>query len=147
MFDQNMYSAGIQNFRVLVVEREDEGRNLFGTVLSLLGVTDSHFENDALGALRKIECGLLKQRKCPFDLLIVNNRIPGMSGLELIGRLRQERELRGMSIILTTRECPEEILQECNRLEVCALLRQPLDFENASLIIYEAYLSSSQTWV
>jgi CheY-like chemotaxis protein len=143
----NKYGAEIQDYRVLIVEKEDRVRELFGTVLSVLGVKYGYFANDALVALRRIQKGLLKQRKCPFDLLIVNNEMPDMSGMELIGRLRQERELRGMSVIVTTRECPEEILQECNRLEVCALLRQPFDLENLCLIIYEAYLSSSQARV
>ena len=143
----NKYGDEIQDYRVLIVEKEERVAEFFGTVLSLLGVKHSYFANDGLVALRQIQKGLLTQRKCPFDLLIVNNGMPGMSGMELIGCLRQERELRGMSIIVTTRESPEEILQECNRLEVCALLRQPFDLENMCLIIYEAYLSSSQARV
>jgi CheY-like chemotaxis protein len=136
----NKYGAEIQDYRVLIVERENRVTEFFGTVLSVLGVKHIYFADDGRVALRQIQKGLLTQRKCPFDLLIVNNGMPGMSGMELIGCLRQERELRGMSMIVTTRESPEEILQECNRLEVCALLRQPFDLENM-------YLSSSQARV
>jgi len=69
-------------------------------------------EKDAFGA-------------APFDLIVVDNRLPKESGIELIKRLR-ERAVKSKVILMTAYETPE-VKSEAKRLKVDRYLRKPFD--------------------
>lgn len=60
-----------------------------------------------------------------FDLILVDNRLPKGSGIDLIRRLR-ERSVRSRVILMTAYETPE-VKAEARRLKVDRYLKKPFD--------------------
>lgn len=60
-----------------------------------------------------------------FDLILVDNRLPKGSGIDLIRRLR-ERAVRSRVILMTAYETPE-VKAEARRLKVDRYLKKPFD--------------------
>ncbi|MEX0787893.1 MAG: response regulator [Anaerolineales bacterium] len=70
------------------------------------------------------EEALLELARSPVDVLVTDLRLPGISGLELLGRARQMNpEARA---ILLTGQPTEEIQYQAEALGVVAFLRKPL---------------------
>ena len=60
-----------------------------------------------------------------FDLIVLDNRLPGESGIEMIRRLR-ERAVSSKLILMTAYETPD-VKSEAKRLKVDRYLRKPFD--------------------
>lgn len=63
--------------------------------------------------------------EAPFDLLVVDNRLPRESGIEMLRRVR-EQEVSSKVILMTAYETPE-VKAEAKRLKVDRYLRKPFD--------------------
>ena len=61
----------------------------------------------------------------PFDLLLLDNRLPKESGIDLVRRVR-ERAVRSKVILMTAYETPD-VKTQVKRLEVEGYLRKPFD--------------------
>lgn len=61
----------------------------------------------------------------PFDLLVTDQSMPGMSGLELADRLRNTGET--LPIVLYTGNDESVPSGEARRLGIAAILRKPID--------------------
>ena len=61
----------------------------------------------------------------PFELIILDNRLPKMSGIEVVKRVR-ERSVKSKLILMTAYETPE-IKAEAKRLKVDRYLKKPFD--------------------
>jgi two-component system response regulator (stage 0 sporulation protein F) len=62
-------------------------------------------------------------RKEPFDLVVVDYKMPGMSGFDVFAQARQLHP--GMSVILVTGHGTPEILNEAQRMGFKAVLLKP----------------------
>ena len=62
-------------------------------------------------------------RKEPFDLLVLDYKMPGMSGFEVYAQAKQLHPK--MSVILVTGHGTPEILNEANRMGFNAILLKP----------------------
>jgi DNA-binding response OmpR family regulator len=60
-----------------------------------------------------------------FDLIVLDNRLPGESGIEMIRRLR-EKAVTSKVILMTAYETPD-VKTEAKRLKVDRYLRKPFD--------------------
>jgi two-component system chemotaxis response regulator CheY len=60
------------------------------------------------------------------DLLIVDVKMPGMDGLELVRRIRKQPETRDIPIVLLTASVADEIEGEGKRAGANALLHKPI---------------------
>jgi DNA-binding NarL/FixJ family response regulator len=63
----------------------------------------------------------------PFDVVITDHRMPRMSGLELVRRLRK-REFKGKILVLSAHLSDEDI-HAYEDLEVDMMMSKPFDFE------------------
>ncbi len=73
----------------------------------------------------------------PFDLIVLDNRLPRESGIEVVKRIR-ERSVKSKVILMTAYETPE-VKAEAKRLKVDRYIKKPFDLtamveEVASLI-------------
>jgi DNA-binding response OmpR family regulator len=61
----------------------------------------------------------------PFDLIVLDNRLPGESGIELIRRIR-DRAVTSKVILMTAYETPD-VKVDAKRLKVDRYLKKPFD--------------------
>ena len=61
----------------------------------------------------------------PFDLIVLDNRLPGESGVAMVRRLR-EQSVASKLILMTAYETPD-VKAEAKRLKVDRYLRKPFD--------------------
>jgi DNA-binding NtrC family response regulator len=62
-------------------------------------------------------------RKEPFDLMVLDYKMPGMSGFEVF---QQARALHpGMAVVLVTGHGTPEVISEANRMGFSAILLKP----------------------
>lgn len=101
--------------RILLVDDERDVLNLNADVLVRAGYLVDTAEDGASG------WKALKANR--YDVLITDNTMPGVTGLELIKKARSEDMT--LSVILASGTVPAEELNRCPWLEVSALLPKP----------------------
>ena len=101
--------------RILLVDDERDVLNLNAEVLVRAGYLVDTAEDGASG------WKALKANR--YDVLITDNSMPGVTGLELIKKARSEDMT--LSVILASGTVPAEELNRCPWLEVSALLPKP----------------------
>jgi two-component system response regulator (stage 0 sporulation protein F) len=107
--------------RVLIVDDAGPVIVLCVNVLQSLGY--------AAKGVNRGEAALDLLRKEPFDLMIVDYKMPGMNGLQVWEQARSIRE--GMSFVLVTGHATPQIIDEANRLGCQSILLKP--FTSAQL--------------
>jgi len=65
-------------------------------------------------------------KEAPADLAIVDWNMPQMSGIELLGCIREDRELRDMPVVMITAEANREIVAEAAESDIDAYILKPL---------------------
>ena len=105
--------------RVLVVDDDRELRRFSATVLGATGYEVEVAEDGAVGwwALRA----------GAYDLLITDNEMPKMSGVELVSQMRSEALF--IPVIMATGEVPTEELERRPELRIDATLLKPFSGE------------------
>jgi CheY-like chemotaxis protein len=101
--------------RVLVVDDDDEMRRLLRRSLESDGhrVTEQDRGAEALATLRE----------GTFDLVILDNRMPGLSGLDLLPMLR--REFPNLPVLLVTAFGGRQVAASALRLGAASYLEKP----------------------
>jgi CheY-like chemotaxis protein len=101
--------------RILLVDDDRDIRSLNVEILKSSGYEVEIAENGAAG-WRALQTN-------HYDLLITDNSMPGVTGLELIKQLRSEDMT--LSVILASGTVPAEELNRCPWLQIDALLPKP----------------------
>jgi CheY-like chemotaxis protein len=65
-------------------------------------------------------------QKQPMDFAIVDWNMPSMTGVELLGRMREEKILRDMPVVMVTAEANREIVAEAAESDIDAYILKPL---------------------
>lgn len=65
-------------------------------------------------------------QKDPVDLAIVDWNMPTMTGVELLGRIRDSKILRDMPVVMVTAEANSEIVAEAAESDIDAYILKPL---------------------
>ncbi len=81
--------------KILIVDDEADLVDAISTRLTYLGYEVDEAQNgrEGLGAYLQ---GLMND--APFDLILLDIRMPGMTGTEMLAALRKEEELRGIAV-------------------------------------------------
>ena len=83
--------------RALVVDDNDTNRRILERQLAALGVR-SHSVSDAPAAFQALQDGARDSE--PFDVLLTDMQMPGMSGLELTRMVKNDPLLRGIPVVV-----------------------------------------------
>ena len=116
--------------RILIVDDFEAGRLVLRKLLELKGYACQEAGN----GLEALET--LQTKK--FDLVITDNKMPEMTGLELIQSLAQRPKDQRPTIILLTGHPSQEVYHEAQRADVWAIFKKPYDFQELFLKISSA---------
>lgn len=120
----NAPASALHGLRVLIVDDEEDFARALASRLELRGLTASC----AFSGEQAFE--LLRQ-KLP-DIMLLDMRMPGLSGVELLRRLRLEGLIAGgekLPILVITGHCSEEDHTEAHKLGIQGYHAKPLDME------------------
>jgi len=107
--------------RILIID--DEAKVAFFLQEGLKGLGDEY----EVRTIESAELALEQMNRHSFDLLVVDFRLPGISGLDLIERVRNVNP--DIKTILITAYGSPEIEQEAYRLDTCRYLHKPFRIE------------------
>jgi CheY-like chemotaxis protein/predicted regulator of Ras-like GTPase activity (Roadblock/LC7/MglB family) len=111
-----------QKKQILVVDDHFEMLEFLRSMLTI-----ANPEHDVL-AVPSAEEGFMELRRTPFDLVITDVRLPGISGFELVKRIKQLRP--ETPIIMITAYSSAQGKEEAEQLGVFRYFRKPLDTES-----------------
>jgi DNA-binding response OmpR family regulator len=118
--------------KILIVDDDPGIQNALRANLSAAGHRTGVAGN-GLHALQSIESSLTESE--PYDLLLTDLRLPGLSGVELIRDCRQLQP--DLPVILMTAYGSEELRKKVSGLGKCEYLEKPFTLENLQRAIEE----------
>jgi len=125
--------------RVLIVEDEAEILELIGDVLALEGYE--------VHTLSRIPHGLDPIRRLDPSAIVLDLRMPGVSGIELLRLLAADRQLRRTPVVICT---AADDLTEIHGPEFavlgCEVVHKPFELEELVGSVRRAVLSSESGW-
>jgi DNA-binding response OmpR family regulator len=104
---------------VLIVEDE----KLLARTLSR-AMKEAGYRTVTVGSAEQAEKQLGTSR---FDLMVLDNRLPRLSGIELLSKVRDENQ--EMKVILMTAFDSRDVKTDARRLKVDRYLKKPFDLE------------------
>lgn len=124
------------NPRILVVDDEDDRRQLSFDVL-----VDANYEVDAaVDGVDGWELLLAKH----FDLVITDNKMPRMTGVELIAKLRHTR--LPLPVIMATSQLPTLEFERKPWLRPDAFLQRPFSNEDLLVAVKKVLRTDGPIW-
>ena len=125
--------------RVLIIEDEAEIRDLIGVLLALEGYEVHSF--------RRIPHGLNSIRRLDPSAIVLDLRLPGLGGIELLRLLSADRQLRRTQVVICT---AADDLAEIYGPEFatlgCEVVRKPFALEDLVGSVRRAVLTSQTDW-
>ena len=120
--DDDDVATPLTGLKVLVVDDNSINREVFQRQLESWGAEVCQAEDAAAGlmALRKGSAG------GPYDLLLLDHHMPGMSGLDLVAVVRADAKLSALRIVLATSGEDAEIIAAARNMSVAAVLVKPV---------------------
>ena len=106
------------SLRVMVVDDMSVSRELISQALDEIGIRHHATEGDSRTALGKLAAN-------PVHLVISDHEMPGLSGLDLVRALRENRTTQRIGFILMADRPTPEVMQQAQTLGVNALVRKP----------------------
>ena len=110
----------LKRMSVLIV---DDMENMCRSIRGMLKVLN--YGSVFQFATNGLEAWALLQKK-PTDLAIVDWNMPEMTGIELLERIREDKNIRDMPIVMVTAEANREIVAESAESDIDAYLLKPL---------------------
>jgi CheY-like chemotaxis protein len=113
----------LRDMPVLVVDDNATNRRILVEMLTHWGLkpTPTAGGEEALAAMKQAD-----DAGAPFLLVLLDNRMPGMSGFELAARIKENAHLAGAAIMMLTSEDQPGDTARCRTLGVAACLLKPI---------------------
>ncbi len=90
-----------KNMKILIVDDFSTMRRIVKNLLRDLGFTNTSEADDGTTALPMLQNG-------NFDFLVTDWNMPGMSGLDLLKKVRADERLKNMPVLMVTAEAKRE---------------------------------------
>ncbi len=104
---------------ILIIDDDDLNRTLMATCLEEYGFTVQEVAEGAIG--------LEAMRNTPFDLVLLDLLMPEMDGFEVLRRMKEEKTLRHLPVIVTSGEMDQESIARCIELGAVDYMTKPCD--------------------
>jgi len=110
------------NMKVLVVDDFATMRRIIKNILKQIGFTNIIEAEDGKSALK-----MLQNDK--FDLIMCDWNMPEMPGIELLGKVRSDEQLKGIPFVMVTAEAQKENILEAVKAGVNSYIVKPFTAE------------------
>jgi two-component system chemotaxis response regulator CheY len=110
------------NMKVLVVDDFATMRRIVKNILKQIGFTNIIEAEDGKSALK-----ILQSDK--FDLIMCDWNMPEMPGIELLGKVRADEQLKGIPFVMVTAEAQKENIIEAVKAGVNSYIVKPFTAE------------------
>jgi len=90
-----------KNMKILIVDDFSTMRRIIKNLLRDLGFTNTHEADDGLTALPMLQSG-------NFDFLVSDWNMPGMTGIDLLKKVRADPKLATLPVLMVTAETKRE---------------------------------------
>jgi two-component system response regulator AtoC len=128
--DPKAHTPGLERRRILIAEDDEDMRHLVGETLSRDGYqVQEAADGTLLQARAALPAGNARE---PFDLIISDIRLPGLTGLEVLERLR--RAGRKVPVILMTAFVDERTLAMAASLG-SVLISKPFELDDLRQVV------------
>ncbi len=117
-----LHREDLKGLRVLIVDDNETNRMILNEQVTSWGMLGRP-ASDGFGAL-----DMLKEacnRGVPFDLVILDFMMPGMTGLELAKKIKADSALENVKLIMLTSVGEHNIIKEARNIEIQACLTKP----------------------
>ncbi|MFZ8803661.1 MAG: response regulator [Candidatus Calescibacterium sp.] len=108
--------------KILIVDDHEPMRKIIKTILRKVGFEDMEEAENGREALLK-----LKEKK--FDVVLLDQNMPELSGLELLKIMKQDEQLKNIPVIMITAETSKEKVIEAIQLGVSEYIVKPFTAE------------------
>jgi CheY-like chemotaxis protein len=132
-------NGGTGPVKVLVIEDNPDDRELLMRQLRKSGLGDHvKFISDGTEALDFLTGPEAPQ---PEDLVVIllDLRLPSLSGLELLRRLRSRPQFQSLPVTVMTSSNDPKDLEECRRLNVVHYVNKPVTFDSFSKAVADVF--------
>jgi two-component system chemotaxis response regulator CheY len=110
------------NMKVLVVDDFATMRRIVKNILKQIGFTNIIEAEDGKSALKMLQSD-------KFDLIMCDWNMPEMPGIELLGKVRADEQLKGIPFVMVTAEAQKENIIEAVKAGVNSYIVKPFTAE------------------
>jgi len=110
------------NMKVLVVDDFATMRRIVKNILKQIGFTNIMEAEDGKSALKMLQSD-------KFDLIMCDWNMPEMPGIELLGKVRADEQLKGIPFVMVTAEAQKENIIEAVKAGVNSYIVKPFTAE------------------
>ncbi|MBB6065998.1 chemotaxis response regulator CheY [Pseudoxanthomonas broegbernensis] len=107
-----------KNMRILIVDDFSTMRRIVKNLLNDLGYSNTAEADDGHTALAAL-------RAAPFDFVITDWNMPGMTGIELLRTIRADDKLKTLPVLMVTAEAKREQIIEAAQSGVNGYIIKP----------------------
>ncbi|PBP91296.1 response regulator [Pseudomonas syringae] len=107
-----------KNMKILIVDDFSTMRRIIKNLLRDLGFTNTSEADDGLTALPMLQSGA-------FDFLVTDWNMPGMSGIDLLRKVRKDERLKSLPVLMVTAEAKREQIIEAAQAGVNGYVVKP----------------------
>ena len=111
-----------KNLRILIVDDFSTMRRIVKNLLNDLGYTNTAEAEDGQSALNLL-------RAQPFDFVVTDWNMPGMTGIELLKAIRGDAKLAKLPVLMVTAEAKREQIVEAAQNGVNGYIIKPFTAE------------------
>ena len=116
-----------KDFKILVVDDNEDLRNLLTIQLKKMGFENLHSASDGQEAYNV--CISKMNSKEPFDAVISDMRMPKMTGLEFLKKIRENIHFSDLPVMIVTGHGDKEHVKEAITLKVDQFITRPYQEE------------------
>jgi PAS domain S-box-containing protein len=109
--------------RILVVDDIAVNRDVFRRQLEMVGGSVEDVDSAPAGLMR-IRSAMAEGK--PFDLVLLDHQLPGMSGLDLAAILRADPQMSGLKLVMATSAHLTDVKDQAKRIGIDVIMAKPV---------------------
>ena len=141
--DSDRLPAHVQSLRVLAADDNPAARQIISEIFASWNMPVDLVASgqEALGALESAN-----EMGRPYDLVLLDWKMPGLDGMETAKAMRSAAHLDRMPItLMVTAYCADEFMQEARAADISAFLQKPVDHRMLRATILDLFNGQGQS--